>query len=204
MTKDIHARCSSAYSISLPSQVLGAKFAYIILGWYSTGSCTAFHKVNNNGTSSLHLSPRSPPYRLDGQNHFHSSLSQLPACTLSPYLPLRSALPSLLSLSLSLCRRRRGEAWLQPWPRRSRAAGGWRWRRWWRTCCSRPCCWAGARCSSCSSRRASTPTCATRKRVSGDSGLCCDRTDIFLWLDSTENEEVFCVIFFALIVRFEV
>ena len=34
--------------------------------------------------------------------------------------------------------------------------------------------------------------------------LCCDRTAIFIWLDSTENEEVFCVIFFALIVRFEV
>ena len=101
MTKDIFARCSSAYSISQPSQVLGAKFAYIIL-WGYTGSCPAFHKVNNNGTSSLHLSPRSPPYRLEGQNHFQSSLSQLPACTPSPYLPLRSALPPLLSLSLSV------------------------------------------------------------------------------------------------------
>lgn len=39
-------------------------------------------------------------------------------------------------------------------------AGGWQWRRLLRTCCVRPCCLAGAPCSSCWRGRASTPTCA--------------------------------------------
>lgn len=50
--------------------------------------------------------------------------------------------------------------WLPPSPQPSPAAGGWRWRQSSRTCSSPPCYWAGDPCSSCSSLRASTPTCA--------------------------------------------
>lgn len=66
------------------------------------------------------------------------------------------------------------ERWLPPWPPLSPAAGGWRWRRSSRTCCSPPCCWAGDPCSSCSSRRASTPTCA-KAQVRQLSVITCTR-----------------------------
>lgn len=48
-------------------------------------------------------------------------------------------------------------------------AGGWQWRRLLRTCCVRPCCLAGAPCSSCWRGRASTPTCAQVQSAS----ICC-------------------------------
>lgn len=50
--------------------------------------------------------------------------------------------------------------WLLLWPRPSPAAGGWRLQQSLRTCFSLLCFLAGRPCSSCSSRRASTLTCA--------------------------------------------
>lgn len=61
-------------------------------------------------------------------------------------------------------------SWRPPWPLPIGAAGGWPARRCWKTSSSRQSSWAGARCSSCSSQRAFTPTCA-RSQVSRARGL---------------------------------
>lgn len=61
-------------------------------------------------------------------------------------------------------------SWRPPWPLPIGAAGGWPARRCWKTSSSRQSSWAGARCSSCSSQRAFTPTCVL-SQVRGRVGL---------------------------------
>lgn len=61
-------------------------------------------------------------------------------------------------------------------------AGGWRWRRWLKTCCVRLFCLAGAPSSSCWKEKASTPTCAQVRSVS----VKC----IFCWGETIGQQEL--------------
>lgn len=74
--------------------------------------------------------------------------------------------------------------WRPPWPLPIGVAGGWPARPCWKTSSSRQSSWAGAHCSSCSSRRAFTPTCvlsqvrrAPRARGGSWSGVFGTRQD---------------------------